>query len=512
MTEMADWIKRPRAWLNGLLALLLVGVLSAPVYMQFSAMQEMITEIEAQDREIRVLRRVLKKAQIKNDLTKKSTPPPPPPPPQPPPQPPSARLTPLPLPPPSTPPHPPPHVHTLLQQSPPTSSHELFPKIAIISGKTATDKTETSPDIPVPTVPAVTTVPVPARYSSIFQKLCKLNFKGIVEGGSNRCCKGMTESDRTSLVHDMAPFIALRPAAPFKTTSPPFAAKDRLDCHTSKWVGNGKIFTGDPRPANSVPLVIDLFIIGSEMDLLEVRLYELIESVDYVILGHSPHNHRGDAQPNWFLHARDRQGRFGDHADRIILIDVSKCDAHKKEITEHGNKRRQQEMIMDIQTTQRHCLWKLGVAELRKKLTPPRVSGEADSGTPPALPDNTLLVFADADELPDRELVYHLKHCSLQPTALPSHMRMRVQGHNFRVPCSDGINKHTGASEIAEWRTVKEDNGIIYRFRAPPSLQKRKKGHFNQAGIHMTWYGSMAFVDYKGFSHADPVLPVDADS
>ena len=157
---------------------------------------------------------------------------------------------------------------------------------------------------------------------------------------------------------------------------------------------------------------------------------------------------------------------------------------------------------MDIQTTQRHCLWNLGVVALRKKLAS-RGSGDAVSGELPPVPDNTIFIFADADELPDRELVFHLSNCEIEQTALPSHMRMRVQGHNFRVPCSDGINKQTGASEIAEWRTIKEDNGVMYRFRAPPSLRNRKKGYFNQAGIHMTWYGSMAFVDYKGFSHAE---------
>ena len=146
----------------------------------------------------------------------------------------------------------------------------------------------------------------------------------------------------TEVVREMAPFVALRPAAPMKIHSPPLAAKDRLDCHTSKWKGSGAIFTGNLRQEGSIPIVVDLFIIGSEMDLLEVRLFELIESVDYVILGHSPFNHRGDAQPHWFLNARDHQGRFKEHAERIILIDVAECSEHQKEISEHGNRRGQQ--------------------------------------------------------------------------------------------------------------------------------------------------------------------------
>ena len=337
-----------------------------------------------------------------------------------------------------------------------------------------------------------------------------LNFKGIVEGGPRRCCKGMTEQTRRRLVHDMAPFIALQPAAPLYHLKPPFYSKDRLNCHTERWRGSGKIFTGEARKPGGIPLVVDLFIVGSEMDLLEARLYELIESVDYVILGHSPHNHRGDVQPHWFKHARDNQGRFGGpHSERIILVDVSMCDDHVREVSEHSKNHKAQDFIMDIQSTQRHCLWRLGVKMLRKRLgmnstlTKKKRQQSEDAEHLPEVPDNTIFIFSDADELPDRELIYHLKHCDIYSSALPSHMRMRVQGHNFRVRCSDGIKKQTGASEIAEWRTIKEDNGIIYRFRAPPTLKKREKGYFNQAGVHMTWYGSMAFVDYKGFSHAE---------
>ncbi len=126
--------------------------------------------------------------------------------------------------------------------------------------------------------------------------------------------------------------------------------------------------------------------------------------------------------------------------------------------------------------------------------------------------------------MPSRELIYHMKHCNLQPNALPAHLKMRVGGHNFRVPCSNGAYKHTGASEIAEWKTIKEDGGVIYRFGAPKGvvIRNRRKGAINDAGIHLTWYGSMAFIDYKGFTHAeggyftpmwstDPTQPIEGN-
>ena len=108
----------------------------------------------------------------------------------------------------------------------------------------------------------------------------------------------------------MAPFVALKPAAPITINVPPYFAKDRLNCNTQRW-GGGNFFTGNPHDDLSKrPLVIDIFIVASEMDLMEARLWELYESVDYVIVGISPKNHRGDPQPNWFQHANEKQNRF----------------------------------------------------------------------------------------------------------------------------------------------------------------------------------------------------------
>ena len=126
----------------------------------------------------------------------------------------------------------------------------------------------------------------------------------------------------------MAPFVALHPAAPITTTTPPFYVKDTLNCKTSKW-GGRTTFTGKKKKEHKIPLVIDIFIVASEMDLMESRLYELHESVDYVIVGISPKNHRGDPQPNWYQHALDRHQRFpASILSKIILVNVGICDEH----------------------------------------------------------------------------------------------------------------------------------------------------------------------------------------
>ena len=180
---------------------------------------------------------------------------------------------------------------------------------------------------------------------------------------------------------------------------------------------------------------------------------------------------------------------------KIILVDVGNCHLHKTAKNDikpgsrlnHGSE-------WEHQLTQRDCLWEHGIQRLKKKLNIPL---EKD------LKDDTIFIFSDVDEVPDRNLMYHIKSCQLTARALPAHLRMRVNGHNFRVQCSDGTHSFTGASEISNWRTIKEDGGAIYRFRAPAHIKKRRKNAIHDAGVHLTWYGSMAFVDYKGFTHAE---------
>jgi hypothetical protein len=330
------------------------------------------------------------------------------------------------------------------------------------------------------------------HYASIFQSLCEWKFKGLVEQGEHRCCP-FTTQQRASLVKAMSPFVALKPAAPLTVSVPPFFVKDRLNCETARW-GGSNFFTGAPR--TKIPLVVDVFIVASEMDLMESRMYELSESVDYVVVGISPKNHRGDPQPNWFAHARDEQHRFTPTMlSKILLVDVGLCDAHKAAQNDVKATHNNHGSEWEHQLTQRDCLWKHGMNMLRERLQKDLRLKDIE--------DDTVFLFTDVDEIPERQLVYHVKHCELRPKALPAHLRMRVNGHNFRVPCTNGKTSFTGASEMSEWKTIKEDDGVIYRFRAPPHLKKRQKNAIHDAGVHLTWYGSMAFVDYKGFTHAE---------
>ncbi len=303
----------------------------------------------------------------------------------------------------------------------------------------------------------------------------------------------MTMRQRAALIALAAPYVARRPAAPLAIRRPPVPTK--LDCAEQEgpqWRRQG-LFYGTPRAPKDVPLVVDLFIVGSEMELLEARMYELQESVDWFVVGVSRETHRGDTVPfGWLQHARDNHGRFAEHLDRMLVVDVTACQQASPETraTNRPDRPAPKEANFDTQRRQRQCLWKLGVPALRRRI------GLEE------LPGNTIFVFTDLDEIPDRALVLHLKRCATKDGILPAHLHMRKQGHNFRVPCSDGIRSYTGRAEIARWDGIRSSGGTLHRFGDGTSQQKRKR-NIPQAGVHMTWFGSMAMVDFKGFTHAE---------
>ena len=252
-------------------------------------------------------------------------------------------------------------IETRLRPSPPKQTTTT----STTTSTSTTTKTTTIAAVLSSPPPPPPPLPTPLHYyASIFQQLCQWKFKGTVEKGNNRCCQ-FNAMQRKTLVKAMAPFVALKPAAPIQITKPPFYVSNHLNCNTNRW-GGKNLFTGSIR--TSIPLVIDIFIVAAEMDLLEARMYELAESVDYLLVGISPKNHRGDPQPNWFEHARDVQDRFPiDILEKIIVVDVTHCHSHKnaqkdqKQKLNSGNE-------WSHQLTHRDCLWEHGITALKKEL------------------------------------------------------------------------------------------------------------------------------------------------
>lgn len=65
------------------------------------------------------------------------------------------------------------------------------------------------------------------------------------------------------------------------------------------------------------PLVVDAFVFNNELDLLELRLTELYDSVDYFVLVEAKQDHQDHVKP---LHYRENEDRFAPWKDKIVPV------------------------------------------------------------------------------------------------------------------------------------------------------------------------------------------------
>jgi hypothetical protein len=95
----------------------------------------------------------------------------------------------------------------------------------------------------------------------------------------------------------LLPYLDAQPLAPVTVASRPVPLVDSLDCASPDFVARG-VTGGSMRskPAR----VFDVFPFSYELDVLEMRLYELNDTVDYFVLIESTRTHRGTLKPLGF--------------------------------------------------------------------------------------------------------------------------------------------------------------------------------------------------------------------
>lgn len=301
----------------------------------------------------------------------------------------------------------------------------------------------------------------------------------------NKCCRQMSMDQRDTINLLMAPSVELAPRVPLTVTKRPRPL--RANC-TNPPVGLQGVLTGRPRKVPAI--VVDFALFAYELDILEVRLYELAESVDHVMVVESAFSHKASRKGRHFQRQRHR---FQSFASRIMYYDVDTCPEYKKPVDDHRNRsdRSKDGHGWDIQNPHRACIWSEALKRFKE------------------LPDDALVIFGDLDEVPNGEVIYHVKHCEINPGKVPMKLDLTLMAASLRALCF-GVGERMVT--IAEWRQVKED-GCIPKHRECPTAKQRKHGRVSNAGVHVSSFGSMVTVDYKGFNSAEggtfPPLVVD---
>jgi hypothetical protein len=181
----------------------------------------------------------------------------------------------------------------------------------------------------------------------------------------------------------------------------------RLDCQRPDYAA---FLTGKKR-AKPVR-IIDTFPMAYELDLLEVRLYEHSDAVDYFILSEATVTQRLSRKLLFFGGQSYRYARFHDRLIHLVLDD--RASGHLSEADQDS----------------RSDFWKMefhirkaaydALLELANKMSPP-------------LSDDDIILHSDLDEIFSGELLYHMKHCEIKHTSYSMRWPMLMHAFDWYV-------------------------------------------------------------------------------
>eukprot|EP00435_Cladocopium_sp_Y103_P073125 s1385_g42.t1 len=204
---------------------------------------------------------------------------------------------------------------------------------------------------------------------------------------------------------------------------------------------------------------------------------------DVYVVTESAFGLRGHAKPMHFSRQRERFKDFLPQIEHVILDNCSKYSREVEKMRQENSKRKRRGGTMfSAEGIQRICVLKT-LIERR-----------------PEIPDDALVIFSDLDEVPSAKAIQMLRVCKSLPAAKEGPW---IQEHyplpyNLRVGCKAkrGSQLHMqGVFVTMGFLRRKKTLALRYNVRQNRIVPK--------AGIHLTYAGSRADVDYKLLHHGE---------
>lgn len=201
--------------------------------------------------------------------------------------------------------------------------------------------------------------------------------------------------------------------------------------------------------------VVDCFTFYNELDVLELRLTELYDVVDYFILVEADHTHKGDSKSLIF---EENKERFSKWSDKIINISVS----FPSHLDVWGREKYQRNAFMPV-------LYSLG------------------------LKNEDIVLITDADEIPDPERITYIKNTQKIEGIFKLEMDMY-----FACLSNKQVNVKWYHPKLMNWGTLK--NSTPDECRLNFNCQWWEKG-----GWHLTYFGDPSKISNKlqNFAHQE---------
>lgn len=215
-----------------------------------------------------------------------------------------------------------------------------------------------------------------------------------------------------------------------------------------------------------IPKVYDVVIFSVELDLLEIRIRELFDTVDYFVIVESNITFSGDLKPFIF---KENQDQFAFAKDKIIyrtVTDLKPTSASSVSgRSKNANANKEDPFKNEIRM-------RVGVSRIIDSLYPSK---------------GDIILQSDVDEIPSPRAVELLKHCSGYPDII--HLGMPSYLYSFEFPMDRNTNaKNVNNGEGAgprQWRASAKKygtpsyNGYSHSRQSDTILEK--------AGWHLTF-------------------------
>jgi len=198
--------------------------------------------------------------------------------------------------------------------------------------------------------------------------------------------------------------------------------------------------------------VIDCFIFYNELDMLEFRLNELNDLVDYFVLVECIKTHSNNDKELYF---ENNKTRFSKFLDKIIHIIV------KDNIPQTSNS-------MDIENYQRNC-----IDEGIKKLS---------------LNNDDIIIIADLDEIPDTKTVLNLKNNN----QINCTYNLEMDLYYYNITCK--YDQKWIQPKILNYGSYIKYNNPQEIFRGVPDANVPI---IKNGGWHLSYFGDIDFIKNK---------------
>lgn len=211
--------------------------------------------------------------------------------------------------------------------------------------------------------------------------------------------------------------------------------------------------------------VYDCFLFFNELEILDIRLHEMDEEVDYFVLVESAETFRGHPKPLYFEQNKERYVAF---KDKIIHVIV---DEHLETDDPWAREKFQRNQIMR------------GLQNCSNK---------------------DIILISDVDEI-------------IRAEAIPL-IENHIKHHSFMVGCDQVMYYFQLNRFKPDWRRWRGSIGTSYRFlktTTPEHLRKERRScpEIQDAGWHFTWMGGIERIIRKdeAYSHGRTISDFDAE-